>query len=102
MSNTNEKSNKSVKSNRAPYGFELIFPQTFTLRDLRKAKSHKIKYSTIYARVKRALESGEIVISGDKAPAKPRRGRKELVYTRADAKETLVTATANAEAAATV
>lgn len=69
-------------SKRIKYGFELNFPETFTLRDLRKAKSHKVKYITIYSRVKKALDSGELVIDGLKDPAKSRRGRKEIVYKR--------------------
>jgi hypothetical protein len=79
-------------SKRVPYGFKLDFPQTeFTLRDLRKQKSHKVKYITIYMRVKNALKNGSIVEVGEKAPAKARRGRKELVFRRADAKQTAIT-----------
>ena len=75
------------KSNRIKYGFELNFPETFTLRDLRKAKSHKVKYITIYSRVKKALESGELAIDGLREPSKSRRGRKEIVYKRVIAVE---------------
>ena len=71
-----------TKSKRIEYGFELNFPETFTLSDLRKAKCHKVKYITIYSRVKKALENGELVIDGLKDPAKPRRGAKEIVYKR--------------------
>lgn len=81
MSNT---ATKSVK--RAPYGFKLDLPATFTLRDLRKQKSHKVKYITLYMRVKKALKDGTIVVAGEKAPAHVRRGRKELVFQRVDAK----------------
>ncbi len=79
MTNTDN----TVKNKRIKYGFELTFPNTsFTLRDLRKAKSHKVKYITIYSRVKQALEDGEIAIAGLKDPTKARRGRKEHVYKR--------------------
>lgn len=76
-----------TKSKRIEYGFELNFPETFTLRDLRKAKSQKVKYITIYSRVKKALDSGELVIDGLREPAKARRGRKEIVYKRVSAVE---------------
>lgn len=88
MTDTVTKTNKRVK-----YGFELNFPNEFTLRDLRNLKGRKVKYITLYMRVKRALENGEIAVSGEKNPNKARRGRKELIYRRADAKQTLVTAT---------
>jgi len=78
MSDTN--TNTNVKSKRVKYGFELKFPDTFTLRDLRKQKSHKVKYITIYARVRKAIDEGLIVESGLKEPAAARRGRKEVVY----------------------
>jgi hypothetical protein len=73
---------ETKKNNRAPYGFKLEFPQTFTLRDLRKAKHHKVKYITLYMRVKKALTNGEIAITGQKEPTTKRRGAKELVYSR--------------------
>jgi hypothetical protein len=87
MTETVTKTNKRVK-----YGFELNFPNEFTMRDLRNLKGRKVKYITLYMRVKRALENGEIAVSGEKNPTKTRRGRKELIYRRADAKETMVTA----------
>jgi hypothetical protein len=89
MTETATKTNKRVK-----YGFELNFPNEFTLRDLRNLKGRKVKYITLYMRVKRALENGEIAVSGEKNPTKTRRGRKELIYRRADAKETMVTTSA--------
>jgi hypothetical protein len=95
---TNTETNKTAKTTkRVKYGFPLDFPQEFTLRDLRNLKGRKVKYITLYMRVKKALDSGEITISGEKTPAKARRGRKEFVYRRADAK-TVVVSTANAEA----
>lgn len=84
--------NNTNKSNRIKYGFELNFPETFTLRDLRKAKSHKVKYITIYSRVKKALDSGELVIDGLREPAKARRGRKEIVYKRVTQADPVATA----------
>lgn len=81
-----------TKSNRAPYGFDLKFPQTFTLRDLRKQKSHKVKYITLYMRVKKALANGEIVVTGEKAPKAKRRGRREVIYSLANATTPVVSA----------
>ncbi len=78
MSDTN--TNTNMKSKRVKYGFELNFPDTFTLRDLRKQKSHKVKYITLYARVRKAIDEGMIVEAGLKEPAAARRGRKEVVY----------------------
>ena len=89
------------KSNRAPYGFKLEFPQTFTLRDLRKAKHHKVKYITIYMRVKKALLDGEIAITGSKIPDTKRRGARELIFSRVNANTTAVTAKSEVVAAAT-
>lgn len=82
-------SNKQSK--RVTYNFKLEFPQTdFTLRDLRKQKRSTVKYITLYMRVKNALKKGDLVEVGEKAPAKARRGRKELVFRRADAKQTAI------------
>lgn len=78
MSDNN--TNTTKKSKRVKYGFELNFPDTFTLRDLRKQKSHKVKYITLYARVRKAIDEGLIVESGLKEPTAARRGRKEVVY----------------------
>jgi hypothetical protein len=68
------------KSNRVKYNFELKFPQTFTLRDLRKATHHKVSYITLHSRVKKAMEDGTVVKNGVKAPDKVRRGRREFIY----------------------
>jgi hypothetical protein len=80
MTNTDNTTQTVVKTKRIKYGFELTFPKQFTIRDLRKAKSHKVKYITIYSRVKRALEEGTIVEAGLKDPDHTRRGRKETIY----------------------
>jgi hypothetical protein len=79
---------------RATYGFALEFPKTFTMRQLRNLKGRKIQYITLYMRVKKALKDGEIVVTGKAEPARNRKGRKELVFTRADALTPVVTATA--------
>lgn len=87
--------NNSTKSTakRAPYGFALTFPtnSAFTLRDLRKQKSYKVQYITVYKRIAAALAKGEIIVAGEKKPAKTQRGRWELTYRRADAKTKIVT-----------
>lgn len=84
------KTTQNKKTNRAPYGFKLEFPQSFTLRDLRQQKSHKVKYITLYMRVKKALANGEIVESGVKAPKNKRRGARELIYSRVNAETAIV------------
>lgn len=89
MTNTIE--NTTSNSTRVPYGFSLKFPQTFTLRDLRKQKSHKVKYITLYMRVKKALANGEIEITGKKIPATKRRGKRENIYSVINAKNVEVT-----------
>lgn len=86
----------ATSSKRAPYGFKLDLPATFTLRDLRKQKSHKVKYITLYMRVKKALKDGTVVVAGEKAPGKVRRGRKELVFSRVDAKTPALSVPTNA------
>jgi hypothetical protein len=78
---------------RAAYGFKLNFPlNPFTMSDLRELKRGRkkgaasISYITLYKRVEGALKSGEIEIAGKKEPAKNRKGRKELIYVRANVK----------------
>lgn len=80
-----------TKTRRATYGFQLNFPETFTMRSLRNLKGRKIQYITLYMRVKAALKAGEIVVVGKQEPKTTRKGRKELVYQRANAKLTAVT-----------
>ena len=82
---------KTKNKNRVTYGFNLEFPVEFTMRELRKLKHHKVQYITLYKRVHSALKTGELVTAGTRAPTKTRRGRKELVFRRADAKTNLVT-----------
>jgi len=78
--------NTATKAKRVTYGFKLDFPAKFTMRELRKLKSHKVKYITLYMRVKNALKDGTIMVAGEKTPDHVRRGRKELVFVRSDAK----------------
>lgn len=82
-------SNKNTKS-RVKYGFVLDFPAEFTLSDLRRAKRGTVQYITLYKRVKAALLDGTIVVSGKRAPNHVRKGRQELVYTRAAVSEAVV------------
>lgn len=79
----------TTKSKRVTYNFKLEFPTEFTMRELRQKKSHKVSYITLYKRVENALKKGTLEIVGNKPQAKARRGRKELVYRRADAKVNL-------------
>lgn len=70
----------ATKAKRVPYGFKLNFPAEFTMRELRKLKSHKVKYITLYMRVQKALRAGTVVEAGEKVPDHSKRGRRELVY----------------------
>lgn len=82
---------------RATYGFKLNFPETFTMRQLRNLKGRKIQYITLYMRVKNALKNGEIVVTGKQEPKTSRKGRKELVYSRVNAKTPALTASKTVE-----
>ena len=84
MSNTTAAT--ATDSKRIKYGFTLNFPsKPFTLKSLTSTGNHP-KYITAYMRVKKALADGTITIVGEKTPAKARRGAREVLYTRADAK----------------
>lgn len=85
-------SNKRIK-----YNTPINFPASFTLRELRKATHHKIKYITVYSRVQKGLGNGTIVATGLKTPDKNRRGRKEIVYQLVSAPEPTVAAGASTE-----
>lgn len=78
---------------RATYGFQLNFPETFTMRQLRNLKGRSIKYITLYKRVESALKSGVIVVTGKQEPKNARKGRKELIYSRVNAKTVVVATT---------
>lgn len=69
-----------TKSKRVKYGFELNFPDTFTLKDLYAAKQHEVKYITLYSRVRKGIDEGTLAECGLKDPKSARRGRKEIVY----------------------
>ena len=80
----------ATESKRIKYGFTLNFPsKPFTLKSLTSTGNHP-KYITAYKRVKKALADGTITIVGEKTPAKARRGARQVLYARADAKTTLV------------
>lgn len=68
------------KTKRIKYNTPLTFPQTFTLRELRKANANKMKLITIYSRVRNGIEDGTIEEDGIRQPSASRRGRKEIVY----------------------
>jgi hypothetical protein len=80
MTNTDTKT--VIKAKRIKYNFDLTFPDTFTLRDLRKATHYKINAITIYSRIRKAIEAGKVAEAGLRDPAKTRRGRKEIVYAK--------------------
>lgn len=96
MSNSNTSTVTNKK--RATYGFELNFPETFTMRQLRNAKGRKIRYITLYMRVKKALADGVIKVVGKQEPNRTRKGRKELIFARVNAKTTVATSKAPAQA----
>jgi hypothetical protein len=83
MSNTTV---TATASKRIKYNFTLNFPsKPFTVKSLTSTGNHP-KYITAYMRVKKALAAGTITVVGAKTPAKARRGARELIFTRADAK----------------
>jgi hypothetical protein len=88
MAKTNTTKTKTTKK-RAPYGFELKFPNKFTIGQLRKNKRN-IAYITLYKRVEAALKDGSIVPVGVEEPNSKRVGRPQMIYKRVDAKVSLV------------
>lgn len=90
----------SSNTARVPYGFTLNFPAKFTMSKLIANQAYNAKragrpapqYITLYMRVKKALKDGVIVVAGKQKPKATRKGRQELVFARADAKTTSVTA----------
>lgn len=90
---SNKITDTASASKRIKYGFTLNFPsKPFTVKSLTATGNHP-KYITAYKRVQTALADGTITVVGEKTPAKARRGRKELIFTRSDAK-TIVPLTA--------
>jgi hypothetical protein len=84
MSNTTAAT--ATASKRIKYNFTLNFPsKPFTVKSLTSTGNHP-KYITAYMRVKKALAAGTITVVGAKTPAKARRGARELIFTRSDAK----------------
>lgn len=84
--------NATAKSNKrkVKYGFKLTFPsKPFTLKNLTSVGAHP-KYITAYMRVKKALANGEIEVAGEVTPKTARRGAREILYRRVDAKTSLV------------
>lgn len=88
-------SNKTVtvtSVKRIKYGFKLDFPaKPFTIKRLTSVGAHP-KYITAYMRVKKALANGEIEVVGEVTPKTARRGARELLYQRANAKTPVLTA----------
>jgi hypothetical protein len=91
----------ATANKRIKYGFTLNFPsKPFTVKSLTSTGNHP-KYITAYMRVKKALADGTIAVVGEKTPNKARRGRKELIFTRSDAKTAVpLTAVSTVEAVA--
>ena len=84
MSNTS--TSTATESKRIKYNFTLNFPsKPFTVKSLTSTGNHP-KYITAYMRVKKALAAGTITVVGAKTPAKARRGARQVLYARADAK----------------
>ena len=76
----------ATASKRIKYGFTLNFPsKPFTIKSLTSTGNHPA-YITAYKRLRKALADGTITIVGAKTPVKARRGAREVLYTRADAK----------------
>lgn len=83
MSNTTA---TATASKRIKYNFTLNFPsKPFTVKSLTSTGNHP-KYITAYTRIQKALAAGTITVVGAKTPVKARRGAREVLYTRADAK----------------
>lgn len=90
MSDTSTSTATATESKRIKYGFTLNFPsKPFTIKSLTSTGNHP-SYITAYKRLRKALADGTIAIVGEKTPVKARRGAREVLYARADAKTTLV------------
>jgi hypothetical protein len=75
--------NTETKKQRVAYNFELEFPDIpFTVADFKTIEKYKtVSYITLKKRVNKAIEDGELKLSGLKPAA---RGRPQLLYTKAD------------------
>jgi hypothetical protein len=100
MTATNATATAKTNAARVSYGFNLTFPAKFTMSKLIADQAYNAKranrvapqYITLYMRVKKALKDGVIVVAGKQKPKASRKGRQELIYVRANAKTTSVTA----------
>jgi hypothetical protein len=81
-----------TKAERIEYGFALNFPARFTMKVLYGQRHGKVKYITLYARVKNALAEGLLVKDGFQTPKTKTRGRRQIIFKRVDAKKKLVSA----------
>lgn len=96
---SNKTASVTTPIKRIKYGFKLDFPtKPFTVKKLTSVGAHP-KYITAYMRVKKALANGEIEVAGEVKPKIARRGARELLYQRVNAKQTVVATNADAPVA---
>jgi len=89
MDTTNTKTN----TKRIKYGFKLEFPdKPFTVK-LLTTRGARPQYQTAYKRVQKALEAKLIEEVGEVTPKTKRRGAREKIYSRVNAKVPYVTST---------
>jgi hypothetical protein len=75
---------------RIEYGFKLEFPnKPFTVK-LLTTKGAKPSYITAYKRVQKALAENIIEVVGEAIPKMKRRGAREKIYARINAKTAIV------------
>lgn len=66
------------------------FPsKPFTIKMLTSRGLHP-NYHTVYARVKKAIENDEVEVVGEVTPKEKRRGNREVLYQRKNAKTPIV------------
>jgi hypothetical protein len=88
MSNDTTNTTKRIK-----YGFKLEFPEKpFTVK-LLTSRGARPSYITAYKRVQKALADNLIEVVGEVTPKSKRRGAREKLYSRINAKKASVTAT---------
>ncbi len=78
--------NTESKGARIQYGFTLNFPDRFTIKSLSDSCNGKVKYITLYSRVKKAIREGVVVEDRLQVPSNKVRGRRKMIYVRTDAK----------------
>lgn len=76
--------------NRAIYKFPLEFPPQFTIATLRGITGGHIHDITLRKRVDKALATGDVIVAGRKVTRGV--GRSQIVYRRADAKVSTLSA----------